>query len=519
MKVICFLTVAAVVGCKSRTDSSRSLDAQAASSAQFLAFKQWIDHSAQTRGTFDQRYLIDSSNAADDKSPVLFFIGGEAKLDASELAILAPHAKLAHAHIVGLEHRYYGKSFPVPDLSLQNLRYLTLDQAMGDLVTFIGAMKSTKKLQGPWIAMSGSYPGSLAAYLRALHPDLVAGAVASSAPVKAKEDFFEFDEHVNKVLSGVCANNIRRLMLAFDNAVSSDKKSADQMFTTFNHSPPNNDFGNLEKVALAVTLNTLMSEFTQSGNGQEALCKAVTGTDPLKVLADLAALQARYTDFAAGKDVSTEGTNTNTKLAQDQTSGTDDTSHWHASNNAKHRMPPPDQTIIKKLAQGTQSLGLDSDSSSRSTSDQATYPLPDESEVAGRAWTWQTCTELGYNATPSSDRNKSVYSSVPKLDFFRSICEFSFDRKDPPAIDITNKRYFEPLSKATKILFVNGELDPWSELSITTPPADAAKRDISISITPKGWHCSDYEPEYPDELPGKKGTRAAIDAAIARWTK
>merc|ERR1719369_1017151 len=99
-----------------------------------------------------------------------------------------------------LEHRYYGDSRPTQDLSVKNLVWLSSHQALADLASFIEAMKLKHKLTGPWVALGGSYPGSLAGWLRLKYPHLVAGSVASSGPVFAKPDFYEYLEVVNKAL-------------------------------------------------------------------------------------------------------------------------------------------------------------------------------------------------------------------------------------------------------------------------------------------------------------------------------
>lgn len=52
-----------------------------------------------------------------------------------------------------------------------------------------------------WIAFGGSYPGSLAAWLREKYPHLVYGSVSSSGPLLAKADFREYYEVVTASLA------------------------------------------------------------------------------------------------------------------------------------------------------------------------------------------------------------------------------------------------------------------------------------------------------------------------------
>lgn len=88
------------------------------------------------------------------------------------------------------------------DLSTENLVYLSSEQALADLAAFIVATKTKHQLSDDtkWIAFGGSYPGSLAAWLRLKYPHLVHGAVSSSGPLLAKSDFREYYEVVTKSL-------------------------------------------------------------------------------------------------------------------------------------------------------------------------------------------------------------------------------------------------------------------------------------------------------------------------------
>ncbi|WAR11956.1 TSSP-like protein [Mya arenaria] len=69
------------------------------------------------------------------------------------------YAKQFGAIAVMLEHRYYGESHPVPDLSVENLRFLSSRQALADLAEFIDYFRVKRKLPtNKLISFGGSYP-------------------------------------------------------------------------------------------------------------------------------------------------------------------------------------------------------------------------------------------------------------------------------------------------------------------------------------------------------------------------
>jgi pimeloyl-ACP methyl ester carboxylesterase len=149
-------------------------------------FSQPIDHLGKISGNFGQRYWMDSQYASPSaNAPVLYHICGEG--DAEQGYFLNDNAidwaKKLGAHIVYLEHRYYGKSLPFPDLTAEHLQYLTLNNIIEDLATFQRWIAQEEQWKGRWIVIGGSYSGTLSAIYRQKHPELVAGALASSAPM------------------------------------------------------------------------------------------------------------------------------------------------------------------------------------------------------------------------------------------------------------------------------------------------------------------------------------------------
>jgi len=151
-------------------------------------YQQDIDHSGLLAGqTFSQRYWVDSEYASSpaDKAPVIYHICGEG--DATQGYFLNDNAiewaKTLGAHLVYLEHRYYGQSLPFPDLSSDHMQYLTLDNVLADLAGFQQWISTQQGWQGKWISVGGSYSATLSAIYRYTHPELVVGALAASAPM------------------------------------------------------------------------------------------------------------------------------------------------------------------------------------------------------------------------------------------------------------------------------------------------------------------------------------------------
>ena len=139
---------------------------------------------------------------------------GEANPEWLEAGSWLTYAQEEGAAMVLLEHRYYGRSHPTPDLSVKNLAWLSARQALADLAAFTSHLRSEAGpgLTGAWVALGGSYPGSLAAWFRLKFPHLVAGSVSTSGPLRAKADFYEYLEVVEASLETTvpgCATVVR----------------------------------------------------------------------------------------------------------------------------------------------------------------------------------------------------------------------------------------------------------------------------------------------------------------------
>ncbi len=184
--------------------------------------KQKIDHNNQKdQRYFRQRYYINTSYAKNENSPVFYYICGESSCEKSrvERGQIIEMARRFQGYIVALEHRYYGQSHPFKDLKTKNLVFLNIDQAIKDLYYFQKYLQEEKNLLGKYIMVGGSYPGNLAAIYRTYYPNMTVGALASSAPVLAKENFKEYDGHLANVVSEKCLENIHQVNSVVENSL------------------------------------------------------------------------------------------------------------------------------------------------------------------------------------------------------------------------------------------------------------------------------------------------------------
>ena len=131
-----------------------------------------IDHKNPALGTFSQRYYQNFDYVQNNTYKyAIVYIGGEGDLTGSsvEKGSYSELAKRLHAPIFGLEHRFYGKSMPFDQLTNENLRYLSIEQAHADMAEFIknkvlGNEKAAKDTR--ILMVGGSYAGAYSSWFR-----------------------------------------------------------------------------------------------------------------------------------------------------------------------------------------------------------------------------------------------------------------------------------------------------------------------------------------------------------------
>lgn len=109
-------------------------------------------------GKYLQRYWVNEKSSED--TDLLFVeVCGEWTCD-GPIDLPARMGKLYGARGVSLEHRFYGESMPTKDLSTESLRYLSSEQALEDLKSFLDFMYEEKPFKK--VVLTGcSYAGGL----------------------------------------------------------------------------------------------------------------------------------------------------------------------------------------------------------------------------------------------------------------------------------------------------------------------------------------------------------------------
>ncbi|MCD6333545.1 MAG: aminopeptidase, partial [Bacteroidales bacterium] len=151
-----------------------------------IRFTQPVDHHHPEGATFTQRMFI--GHVGYDRPMVLSTSG----YGAGGLGFAEP-AQLLKANLIRVEHRYFGKSAPVPP----DWKYLTVWQAASDHHEIVHAFR--KLYQGPWISTGHSKDGQTTIMFKAFYPGDIDVAIPYVAPLntsKVDPRIFTFLEHV-----------------------------------------------------------------------------------------------------------------------------------------------------------------------------------------------------------------------------------------------------------------------------------------------------------------------------------
>ncbi|CAB3410142.1 unnamed protein product [Caenorhabditis bovis] len=457
-------------------------------------FTQKLDHfDSNNNKTWQQKYYYNPIYSR-NHSIVFLMIGGEGpesgKWAAYQDVQYLQWANELGADVFDLEHRFFGDSWPIPNMEVSSLRYLTTQQALADIAEFIKAMNKKHGFTNPrWVTFGGSYPGSLSAWFRKMYPDLTKGAVASSAPVNLKLDFYEYAMVVEddlKVTDPNCADAVRNAFQQMQQ-LSITIEGRKTLSTTFNLVPKfnanttkldiTNFFGNIYNAFQGMTQYTYdgTNEKTQVNTTVRKMCDIMTDSSEPNLVNRVRNLFRWYNFFdPMGPDLSVMPNN-----------------YWD---------------VIAQVGSGDLNvLGV--------------------AGAAARGWMWLCCNEIGFLQT--TDQGRNVFGSTVPLNYFVDMCTDMFDSTiDMRYIYTNNKRaqkyyggadhYSGGTSAASNVVLPNGSLDPWHALGTYVKNDDRSVIPLFINGTA---HCADMYPSYKGEPPALVSARAVIKENVMKFIK
>ncbi|XP_017112071.2 putative serine protease K12H4.7 [Drosophila elegans] len=363
------------------------------------------------------------------QGPIYIFVGGEWTISRGLMSTGLTHDMAVEnsGMLFYTEHRYYGKSLPFGKESFQlhHLKQLNLHQSLADLAHFIRHQKSenAEMRDSKVILVGGSYSGSLAAWMTQLYPDLVAASWASSAPLLAKADFYEYMELVSRSIQLSYAHNcsmriekgLKHLVKLFnDNGIQ-------ELLYEFNGCEDYNPKDPLDRAAFFNGLGNYFALVVQSYSAYiPRLCETLMSLNSNDELAFVSFLKLLYSEGKRSSDCQDFGYSSMLQIFREDTD------------------------------QGSET----------------------------RAWFYQTCNEFGwYTTTKSNSSSSAAFANQVPLSYFVKLCQDAFGaeqtaQKLAHGVKQTNGKFggygFNQSERYAQVIFTHGQLDPWRALGQQT---------------------------------------------------
>lgn len=448
-------------------------------------------------GKFNLRYWYDDTYYKAG-GPVIMLCGGETggddRLPYLQKGIVYELAKATGGLGVILEHRYYGTSFPTSDLSTENLRFLTTEQALADTAYFAEHVKvpgiDVSPENTPWIAYGGSYAGGFVAFLRKLYPEVFYGAIGSSAVVEAIYDYWQYYNPIAEYGPKECIKTTQTFVSMFDKILIESPEKADLLKTAFG-------LGNLTSAQDFVYTLTYPLQEWQSRNWDPAVndpnfmlyCGNIS--DDKALYNPSAKLSAMVDEIfkAAYDDHSGYGGGHEWSHYPQEGHGSSHKGYEHAEKKLKNRM-----LNFIGFMKTTYVDGCTESQDYCFSQLNATYFAQHElSTWTWRCWDYQYCDEWGYLQTGSGvPRNqKPIISRLIDLEYSSFVCKAAFGINRPSNVTSINKYGGFDISYP-RLAFIGGQIDPWKDATILAewlPRRKSTPSEPVIEIAGAVHHC------------------------------
>ncbi|XP_038119118.1 putative serine protease K12H4.7 [Culex quinquefasciatus] len=386
-------------------------------------FRTRVDHfNPQNRDTFELAYYSNDQFYRPG-GPIFIFVGGNWAVNPYfiERGHFPDIAYMEGAWMFTNEHRYYGNSAPVEDLSTPNLRFLTVEQAMVDLAELIYHLRHNvvRDDNARVVLLGMGYGGAIATWMRQRYPHLVDGSWVSSGQVEAR---FNFKEHAVEVGE-----------LIRDHG---DDECYSRIWRAFRTAEALMDAGRTEIVSDMFRTCDAIDE--------ENMLDVETFFYNLKELIQLEVL--------AYKNVESTAMLCETLNSSDETTDLQVLATW-----------------LNEYFYFLECMPFDFESTVEAHSNIDINSL--ENSVLGlRQRVYQFCTEFGWFLTADSDDQPFGYRVT--MYFFLNFCKATYGdwvtaEVVADGVHLTNMHFGGQDPRIANVLFINGGLDPVRDISIT----------------------------------------------------
>ncbi|TBU29166.1 peptidase S28 [Dichomitus squalens] len=428
-------------------------------------FDQLVDHTDPTKGTFKQRYWH-NYEFYEPGGPIVLMTPGEESAKGftgylTNGTISGMIAQATKGSTIVIEHRFFGDSNPHPDLSVQSLQVHTIEQAIEDLAYFAKTVKLPQpdgdKLapgKAPWILVGGSYSGALVSYTMHTHPELFYAGYASSAVVQAIGHFWKYFEPVREWMPANCSADVQAVIQYVDSVL---------------------DSGNTRDIADI---------------------KANFGLQDVIHLDDFAAaLKAVFEDWQSNSI--TSRSNSFYEFCDALEVGPNG---WHA---------PASGWGLEAALQAwgkywnetlypSRCGKLDAESCIGSHNPDSPHWTNASLPNSNRSWNWMICNQFGFWQVGAPEGTPRIVSSYLTAAHNERLCQYEFPgafwglKKVSLLNALTvDKTYGGWDTTTERLIFANGERDPWREATVAAALATRNSTDLQPHLLSDGFHCSD----------------------------
>ncbi|KAF2032791.1 serine peptidase-like protein [Setomelanomma holmii] len=433
-----------------------------------------------SNGSFNLRYWFDTTYYKPG-GPVFVLLGGETdgtdRLPFLQKGIVYQVAKATGGLGVIMEHRYYGKSFPVDDLTTENMRFLSTEQALADVdylarnVKFEGIDADLTAPNTPWVVYGGSYAGAQASFLRVQYPETFWGAISSSGVTVAIYDYWQYFEPARLFGPPDCIKNTQILIDVVDKILlgKNNTSSVQALKDVFGlgQITDNRDFAN--QLTGVYGLQSTNWDPAENSASFFNYCTNITATPTSENLRPSVSAVVSAAGYEG--DTLAENVTLNAIAWLNSTS----LRSWRSSNLTQ------DQYYTTLNATAFQSYTSLSD-------------------FGYTSWSYQVCSEWGFIQTGNTPADiMPLISRTLDVDYLTFFCRAQFNITTPPALENVNKYGAYNISYPRLAQF-GGNSDPWRPATpLWYPESRTSTKEEPWLLISHGVHHWEENGVFPNE--------------------